>query len=91
MTAYFHIWVLGELGVTESWTKLFVVGPLPSIMRPIAVGLKSDIFYIKEDKEIACFDLSTQRIEEVGIKEDRAWLQIVIYKENLRSFRRINN
>jgi molecular chaperone HtpG len=91
MTAYFHIWVLGELGVTESWTKLFVVGPLPSFMRPIAVGLKSDIFYIKEDKEIACFDLSTQRIVEVGIKEDRAWLQIIIYKENLRTFRGINN
>ncbi|GAU40793.1 hypothetical protein TSUD_348900 [Trifolium subterraneum] len=90
-TAYFHIWVLGELGVKESWTKLFVVGPLPYIMRPIAVGLKGDIFYIKEDKELACFDLSTQRIVDVGIKEDRAWLQIVIYKKNLCSFRGINN
>jgi F-box interacting protein len=26
-TTSFHIYVLGELGVRESWTKLFIVGP----------------------------------------------------------------
>jgi hypothetical protein len=27
----FHISILGELGVTKSWKKLFIVGPLPCI------------------------------------------------------------
>jgi len=90
-TAYLHIWVLGELGVKESWTKLFVSGPLPGVIRPIAVGIKSVIFYIKEDTELACFDLSTQRIDEVLVNEEPRRLQIITYKENLLSFGGMNN
>jgi F-box interacting protein len=39
-TTSFHIYVLGELGVSESWTKLFIVGPLPSVERPVGAGKK---------------------------------------------------
>jgi len=28
----FHISVLGELGVKESWTKLFIIGPSPRLI-----------------------------------------------------------
>lgn len=91
-TGYLHIWILGELGVNESWTKLFVLGPVPCIGRPIGVRIKSVMFYLKEDEELAWIDLSTQRIEEIGIKaESPAWLQIVTYKENLLSFVGMNN
>ncbi|XP_013444966.2 uncharacterized protein [Medicago truncatula] len=89
-TAYFHISILGEIGVEESWTKLFVVGPLPDIIRPIAVGIKSILFYIKEDTKLACFDLSTQRIEEVCVNGEPRRLQIISYKENLLSFGGMN-
>ncbi|KEH18990.1 putative F-box associated interaction domain-containing protein [Medicago truncatula] len=91
MTSFSHIWVLGEHGVKESWTKLFVVGPLPDITRPIAVGIKSVLFYIKEDTELACFDLSTQRIEEIWVNEEPQRLQIITYKKNLLSFGVMNN
>ena len=91
-TGYLHIWILGELGVKESWTKLFVLGPVPCIRNPIGVRIKSVMFYLKEDEEIAWIDLSTQRIEEIGIKaESPAWCQIVTYKENLLSFAGMNN
>jgi hypothetical protein len=43
-TTYLHIRVLGELGVAESWTKLFVVGSLPCIERPLVAGIKKDFY-----------------------------------------------
>jgi hypothetical protein len=57
---------LGELGVKESWSKFFVLGPIDfSIMRPTGAGKKSHTFIRKHDNELAWFDFSTQRIEEV--------------------------
>jgi len=44
----FHISILEELGVKESWTKLFVVRPLDCVDHPIGSGNKDDMFfYIK--------------------------------------------
>ncbi|XP_045821927.1 putative F-box protein At3g17490 [Trifolium pratense] len=40
-----HISILGELGVNESWTKLFVVGPAPSLNYPIVVAKKGKILF----------------------------------------------
>ena len=69
-TAYFHIWVLGELGVKKSWTKFFVLGPLTfSIKRPIGAGKKSHIFIRKQDNELAWFDFRTQRLGKLVLKE----------------------
>jgi len=44
----FSISILGEIGVKESWTRLFDVGPLSSILYPIAAGKKGNIFFIKK-------------------------------------------
>jgi len=46
-TTSFQISILGELGVKESWLKLFNVGPLPSIQLPIGVWKKGNIFLRK--------------------------------------------
>jgi len=59
-------------------------------MRPFGVGIKSFIFFIKGDDEIAWYDLSTQRAEEIKVKGESAWLDIIVYKENLFSFEGIN-
>jgi F-box interacting protein len=91
MTSYFHIWILGELNVKESWTKLFVVGPLTCFMRPIAVGIKSIIFCIKENLELAQIDLSTQTIEDIGFEAESICKQNVIYKENFLPFGGMDN
>jgi molecular chaperone HtpG len=75
----FHISVLGEVGVKESWIKLFIVGPLPDVERPIGVGKKGDIFFMKKDKDLVLFNLSTRRIEDLGIKGERE-CRIIVYK-----------
>jgi F-box interacting protein len=51
-TTTFDIRILGEIGVKESWAKIFVVESLPCIECPIGAGKKGDIFYIKDDDEL---------------------------------------
>lgn len=79
----FHISILGELGVKESWTKLFTIGPLPWVGFPIGVGNKGDVFLRKEEKgELALFDLSSQMLEDIVTKEQLDSHRIIIYKES---------
>ena len=85
-TTTFHISILGELGIMESWTKLFFVGPLPCVKHPIIVGSKGDIFFIRKEMEVAWFDLSTQMIEKLGYKAESLRCRIINYKENILSF-----
>jgi len=40
-TASFQVWILNELGVKESWAKLFVVKPSTRIICAIGIGIKS--------------------------------------------------
>jgi F-box interacting protein len=56
-TTTFHISILGEIGVEESWTKLFIVGPLYGVERPLGLGTKGEIFFIRKDKELVWLDL----------------------------------
>jgi molecular chaperone HtpG len=81
-TTTFDIRILGEIGVNESWAKVFVE-LLPCIERPIGVGKKGDIFFIKDDDELVWFDLSTQMIEDLGVKGHKDFCHIIIYKDNL--------
>ncbi|PNX79199.1 F-box protein [Trifolium pratense] len=87
-SGYFHIWVLGELCVGESWTKFFVVGPLSCVLYPIGVGKKNQIYFTKEDGKVALFDLSTQRIEDKG---DLICEKIAFYNENPLSIEGMSN
>jgi len=77
----FDILILGELGVSESWTKLFTIGPLPSyIEEPIGVGRNGDIFFQKiNEGKLVCYDLSTHMVEEIGLEE--APLNKITYKK----------
>jgi molecular chaperone HtpG len=83
-TTTFHIRILGEFGVKESWVEVFVVEPLPGIERPIGAGKNGHIFFRKDDNEIVWFDLSTQMIEELGVKGNKYYgCHIIIYKDTL--------
>ncbi|XP_058774233.1 F-box protein CPR1-like [Vicia villosa] len=88
----FHISILGELGVKESWIKLFIYGPVPSIeWSLIGFGNKGYIFFKKKDDELAYVDLSTQIIEELGVNGEDCYCKIGIYKESLLSIRGSSN
>ncbi|XP_058782880.1 putative F-box protein At3g16210 [Vicia villosa] len=66
----FDILILGELGVKESWIKLFTIGPLPCLKTPIGIGKKGDILIRKKDNKLAWFDISTGTIVETGVTTD---------------------
>ncbi|GAU28336.1 hypothetical protein TSUD_256640 [Trifolium subterraneum] len=89
-SATFHISILGELGVKESWTKIFTVGPLPCLEFPIGAGKKGDMLFRKTDGELVWFDLNTQMIEDLGVITSRFSCKIVIHKENLLTFEGTN-
>ncbi|KEH41369.1 F-box protein interaction domain protein [Medicago truncatula] len=83
-TTSFHISIsiLGELGVKESWTKLFDVGPLSDIKHPIdLIGAwkKGDILFRNDDNELFCLDLTTGAIEKTGVKTGSQVLALKIY------------
>ncbi|XP_050901984.1 F-box/kelch-repeat protein At3g06240 [Lathyrus oleraceus] len=90
-TTTFHISILGELGVKESWTKIFILGPLPCIEEPIGVGENGDLFFRRKDDELVWFNFSTQIFKELGIKGKFCFCHIVIYKESLFRTGQINN
>lgn len=92
-TYIFDISILSEIGVKESWTKLFSVGPLSCIEKPIGSGKNGDIFFIQEDGEIVCLNLNTQIIEELDVRRDnyQQFCQVLMYKEKLISIERLGH
>jgi hypothetical protein len=64
---------------------------LPCFENLCGVGKKGDIFFIKDDYELACFNLSTQMIEEMGVYEKSGCCQLMIYNESFLPIRAINN
>jgi molecular chaperone HtpG len=87
----FHISILGELGIKESWTKLFIVGPLPCLDYPIGAGKKGNILFRKRDGELAWFDLSNEMIEEIGVITRHSYGKIVLHKESILPIGGIKN
>ncbi|MED6178519.1 hypothetical protein PIB30_108454, partial [Stylosanthes scabra] len=77
-TKCIDISILGEVGVNESWVKLFTVGPLSSIENVMGIGIHGDILLRKNDDELVSFDLGTQEIQDIGIKALRL-SQTLIY------------
>jgi len=78
----FHISIFCELGVKESWTKLFIIGHLPCIEHPIGKGKNGDLFFRRKDGELVRFNLSTGMIDELGLKGEFGCCQIVNYEES---------
>jgi molecular chaperone HtpG len=81
-TSTFHISILGELGVKESWTKLFIIGPLPCLEYPVGAGKKGKILFRRKDHELVWFDLNTGMIDEIGITTTER-CNILYHKESI--------
>ncbi|XP_058780120.1 F-box/kelch-repeat protein At3g06240-like [Vicia villosa] len=80
----FHISILGELGVSESWIKLYTYGAFPSIQwPPIGFGKMGYIYLKKRDYELAYVDLSTKTVEKIGISGgEECYVNVGLYKES---------
>ncbi|CAL5196201.1 unnamed protein product [Lathyrus oleraceus] len=81
----YHMWILGKLGVKESWTKFLIIRHPNNIGYPIGAW-KNGIFYTAGHK-IARYNLTTQKFEEI---EAYVW-KVIIYKEVLASVEGLNN
>ncbi|XLS95384.1 hypothetical protein HN51_071392 [Arachis hypogaea] len=62
--SHIEISILGEVGVKESWVKLFTIGPFPYIWHPMIMGNKCDIIFFmgNENHELASFDVISGKI-----------------------------
>ncbi|MCH80676.1 F-box protein [Trifolium medium] len=89
-TGSFHVSILGEFGVKESWVKIFDIGPLSCIEHPIGSG-KDNVFFRKKDDELVSFNLTTGMIEEIGVKGEKCWCQMITYEKNLHPIEGMNN
>jgi F-box interacting protein len=89
-TKSFHISILGEFGVKESWVRLFNIGPLSCIERPIGAGKNGNIFFKHKEDELVCLNLTTGMIEKIDIKEEMCWCKMITYKKNLHPIGGIN-
>lgn len=82
----FHISFLGELGVKESWTKLFIFELGPKIM-PIGVGMNGETFFLNLDEELVYYNLCTQMTVKLGcVKRLQYSTEVIIYRKNHHSF-----
>lgn len=90
-TTTFDISILCEIGVKESWTKLYSIGPFSCIEHPIPIGTWKNgfVFFRTKDNEIVLYDLQSQMIEELCI-EGEHFSHILPYKKNLLSIGGIN-
>jgi hypothetical protein len=69
-TSTYHISILGEPGVMESWTKLFIVETFPCLENPIELGKNGNILFRKKDGEICWYNLSSRMIEEISVRAE---------------------
>ncbi|XP_058756722.1 putative F-box protein At3g25460 [Vicia villosa] len=76
----FHISILGEVGVKESWIKFYTVWPFPYIEHPIGVGNNGYIFLIGNNGKLVCFNVNTQMVEELGYVGHGFKSKIIIYE-----------
>jgi molecular chaperone HtpG len=94
ITNIFHISILGEVGVKESWIKLFTIEKPCALatLCPMGVGMNGEVVFANDDNKLLLFDLNTNKIVELGLKiRDKLTLgQIKVYKKSLLPIERIN-
>ncbi|XP_058746701.1 F-box protein CPR1-like [Vicia villosa] len=83
-----HILILSELGVRESWTKIFNVGRSLSYFNKWqnGGGKKGRILFDKDGDRLAWFDLNTQMVEDLDIFTEDFCCFLLFHKENLHPF-----
>ncbi|XVE83793.1 hypothetical protein DITRI_Ditri16bG0115500 [Diplodiscus trichospermus] len=79
----FDVWVLGKVGVKESWKRLITIGPFFGVQRPLAADNNGGFYFENEEKKVVCYNSSTQEMKTVEIQGES--LQVEIYAESLYS------
>ena len=84
----FDVWVLGEYGVKESWTKYLTIGPLPGIEVPLGFSKTSELLFEDSQGELICCDPTTQIMKKLNVSGAKTTLKVCHYRESLVSVKR---
>jgi len=88
----FDIWVLLEVGVKDSWTKLFSIGPSKEIERPLGFWKNESIFLVKHDRQLVLYDPLTKEMSNLQIGYGvTCWTNLVTYMETLVSIKHLKS
>ncbi|XP_058766624.1 F-box/kelch-repeat protein At3g06240-like [Vicia villosa] len=79
----FHISILGEVGVKESWIKFCTIWPFPFIEHPIGVGKNGYMFLREHSGKLVCFNINTQMVEELGFVGHGFQGRTIIYERSI--------
>ncbi|XP_022740760.1 F-box protein CPR30-like [Durio zibethinus] len=82
----YDVWVLGELGLKNSWTKLFTIESLPPATTPLGVGSDGEIFFVNEESNFLAWHHRDNK-EIKTLQFDGTALELALYAESLVSFR----
>lgn len=80
---FFDLWVMKELGVEKSWTRLSTIGPLSGIERPLGFWNKGEFILENSFGELVLYDHCSQQIKNLGLQGKRDRLEVVVYMESL--------
>nr|POE76003.1 f-box protein cpr30 [Quercus suber] len=81
----FYIWSPLEFGVKESWTKLFTIGSLMGIEKPLGFWKNESLFLRDNEGQLLLYDPSAQKITNLQI--DGRLMQMITYVESLISLK----
>lgn len=81
----FYIWSLLEYGVKESWIKLFTIGPLMGIEKPLGFWKNESLFLRNNEGQLLLYDPSAQKITNLQV--DGRPMQMITYVESLISLK----
>ncbi|KAE7995669.1 hypothetical protein FH972_000440 [Carpinus fangiana] len=83
----YDIWLLLEVGVKDSWNRLFTIGPsFARIHRPLGFWKNDTIFLNKiDDGQLFLYDPSTKQMTDLQIHGRYNSMQLVTYMETLVS------
>ncbi|XP_058181371.1 F-box protein CPR1-like [Rhododendron vialii] len=63
----YDIWVMPEYGVKESWTRMYMIGPLVGIHGPLTFWKDDELLMESSTGQLVSCDLNTQEIKELPI------------------------
>ncbi|OMP01685.1 hypothetical protein COLO4_11672 [Corchorus olitorius] len=82
----FDLWVLLDIGCSNSWIKKLKIGPILGVARPLMRFWKNDaLFLVSDDDELVIFDPYVGELHRSGIKIGCYHAQIICYHESMVS------
>ncbi|KAG7968444.1 hypothetical protein I3843_08G154800 [Carya illinoinensis] len=81
----FHIWLLGEFGVEESWRKIYTLGPLTGFDTVLGFWKDDALFFGSADGRLFLYDSSTKEMNYLQIDGEPMTLRLITFMETLVS------